>query len=73
MSQQKRSNRQRMDNMENKFDEHIRRHIIDDLLRTRSNGKPYFSYKDIAERYNVSTSMVQRIAVEEDLTRRNRA
>ena len=55
------------------YNQHIRRHVIDDLQETRYNGKPLYSYADIADRHGISTSAVQRIAIEEGLTRRNKA
>ncbi len=59
--------------IKNQYESHIERHIIDDLSTERfpGAGKPLYSYSDIAERYNVSTSKVQRIARENGLTRRN--
>ena len=79
------SNGQRLDNVERdlslvrrdlqrqqeKYEQHLRRHVIDDLLETRYNGKPL--YADIADRHQISTSAVQRIAIAEGLTRRNKA
>lgn len=81
------SNGQRLDNVENdllkvkrdlerqkeEYEQHIRRHVIDDLQEKRYNGKALYSYADIADRYDISTSAVQRIAIAEGLTRRNRA
>ncbi len=81
------SNGQRLDNVERdlslvrrdlqrqqeKYEQHLRRHVIDDLLETRYNGKPLYSYADIADRHQISTSAVQRIAIAEGLTRRNKA
>lgn len=81
------SNGQRLDNVERdlsqvkrdierqqeEFLNHIRRHVIDDLQETRYNGKPLYSYADIADRHDISTSAVQRIAIAEGLTRRNKA
>ena len=55
------------------YEQHIRRHVIDDLQETRYNGKPMYSYADIADRHELSTSAVQRIAMAEGLTRRNKA
>ncbi len=84
---QKGSNGQRLDYMEkdirkmkqnleeqkNEFERHLRTHIIDDLQETRYNGKPLYSYADIADRHDVSKSYVNKIAAEEGLSRRNRA
>ena len=81
------SNGQRLDNVErdlsqvkrdlvrqrDEYERHIRRHVIDDLQETRYNGKPLYSYADIADRHDISTSAVQRIAIAEGLTRRNKA
>ena len=81
------SNGQRLDNVERdlslvrrdlqrqqeKYEQHLRRHVIDDLLETRYNGKPLYSYADIVDRHQISTSAVQRIAIAEGLTRRNKA
>ena len=81
------SNGQRLDNVErdlsqvkrdldrqrDEYERHIRRHVIDDLQETRYNGKPLYSYADIANRHDISTSAVQRIAIAEGLTRRNKA
>ena len=81
------SNGQRLDNVErdlsqvkrdldrqrDEYERHIRRHVIDDLQETRYNGKPLYSYADIADRHDTSTSAVQRIAIAEGLTRRNKA
>lgn len=57
-----------------KYEQHIERHILDDLSAERFPGacKPMYSYSDIANRHNVSTSKVQRIAEENNLTRRNK-
>lgn len=55
------------------YEQHIRRHVIDDLNETRHGGKPLYSYQDIAERHELSTSAVQRIAIKEGLTRRKKA
>lgn len=84
---QKGSNGQRLDNVEHdlsqvkrdlqrqqeEYEQHIRLHVIDDLQATRYNGKPLYSYTDIADRYQISVSAVQRIAMAEGLTRRNKA
>ncbi len=81
------SNGQRIENVEDKYfklekeisdlgekyKEHIRLHVIDDLQETRYNGKPYYSYADIAERHHISVAAVQRIAISEGLTRRGKA
>ena len=81
------SNGQRLDNVErdlsqvkrdldrqrDEYERHIRRHVIDDLQETRYNGKPLYSYAHIADRHHISTSAVQRIAIAEGLTRRNKA
>ena len=81
------SNGQRLDNVErdlsqvkrdldrqrDEYERHIRRHVIDDLQETRYSGKPLYSYADIADRHDISTSAVQRIAIAEGLTRRNKA
>ena len=81
------SNGQRLDNLERntlemkreledqkeRYEQHIRRHVIDDLQATRYNSKPLYSYADIADRHDISPSAVQRIAIAERLTRRNRA
>ena len=81
------SNGQRLDNVErdlsqvkrdldrqrDEYERHIRRHVIDDLQETRYNGKPLYSYADIADRHDISTSAVQRIAIAEGLTRPNKA
>lgn len=81
------SNGQRLDNVErdlsqvkrdldrqrDEYERHIRRHVIDDLQETRYNGKPLYSYADIADRHDISTSAVQRIAIAEGLARRNKA
>ncbi len=55
------------------YENHVRRHVIDDLQETRYNNKPLYSYADIADRYDISVNAVQKIASEENLTRRNRA
>lgn len=54
------------------FEEHLRTHIIEDLQKERfsGSGKYMYSYKDIAEKYNVSFGFVQRTAIKENLTRR---
>lgn len=54
------------------FDRHLERHILDDLQATRFPGsdKPMYTYSDIADRYNVSQSKVQRTAVDNNVTRR---
>lgn len=52
------------------FEEHLKTHIIEDLQETRFGGKYMYSYKDIAEKYNVSFGFVQRTAIKENLTRR---
>lgn len=81
------NNGQRLDNFERdlsqvkrdlqrqqeEYEQHIRRHVIDDLQETRYNGKPLYSYADIADRHEISTNAVQRIAMAEGLTRRNKA
>lgn len=56
------------------YEQHIERHILDDLSAERFPGscKPMYSYSDIAERHGVSTSKVQRVAEENNLTRRNK-
>ena len=54
------------------YNQHIRRHVIDDLQAKRYNEKPLYSYADIASRHQISTSAVQRIAIAEGLTRRNK-
>ena len=55
------------------YEQHIRRHVVDDLQETRYNGKSLYSYEDIADRHGITKSAVQRIAISEGLTRRNRA
>ena len=62
-----------LDRQQDEYERHIRRHVIDDLQETRYNGKPLYSYADIANRHDISTSAVQRIAIAEGLTRRNKA
>lgn len=62
-----------LDRQQDEYERHIRRHVIDDLQETRYNGKSLYSYADIADRHNISTSAVQRIAIAEGLTRRNKA
>jgi AraC-like DNA-binding protein len=57
--------------LETAFNKHIERHVIDDLQQTRYNGKPLYSYSDIADRHNLSVSTVQRIAIAQGLTRRS--
>lgn len=58
---------------EENYKQHLQRHILDDLKETRFAGKPLYSYQDIADRYNVSCSYVQRLAAENGLSRRKRA
>lgn len=65
--------KRKLEDQQEKYEQHIRRHVIDDLQETRYGGKPFYSYADIAERYDISTSAVQRIAIAEGLTRRNKA
>lgn len=54
---------------------HIDMHIKDDLVAPRFPGsnKPLFTYDEIAERYDVSKSYVQRKAEENGLNRRGRS
>ena len=56
-----------------KFENHIRFHVMEDLKERRYGDKPMFSYEDIANRHGISTSAVQRIAMQEGLTRRKKA
>ena len=60
--------------LKKKYDEHIVSHIIDDLQKERfaGSGKPMFTYSDVADRYNTSTSTVSRIAEEYGLSRRKK-
>lgn len=85
---QKGSNGQRLNSIENNikdmqkklstlqedYKEHLETHIKDDLCQERfiGSGKPLYSYQDIANRYGVSTSKVQRVAENNGLTRRNK-
>lgn len=62
-----------LERQQEEYEQHIRRHVIDDLQATRYNGKPLYSYVDIADRHRISASAVQRIAMAEGLTRRNKA
>jgi len=62
-----------LQHQQEEYEQHIRRHVIDDLQETRYNGKPLYSYADIADRHQISNSAVQRIAMTEGLTRRNKA
>lgn len=62
-----------LERQQEEYEQHIRRHVIDDLQETRYNGKPLYSYADIADRHGISVSAVQRIAMAEGLTRRNKA
>lgn len=55
------------------YEKHIRFHVIEDLQEMRHGDKPMYSYADIADRHDISTSMVQRIAMQEGLTRRKKA
>lgn len=54
------------------YDEHILRHILDDLQQERfpGSGKPLYTYQEIADRYNTSAATVNRIASEHGLLRR---
>ena len=62
-----------LERQQEEYEQHIRRHVIDDLQETRYNDKPLYSYADIADRHSISVSAVQRIAMAEGLTRRNKA
>jgi len=82
MARTKGSNGQRLDNLEKdveKLKEQMRScqtaietNIKDDLqVETYTNsGRYLFTYEDIAKRYDVSVSKVQRIASENNLSRR---
>ena len=56
------------------YDEHIVSHIIDDLQKERfaGSGKPMYTYSEIADKYNTSTSTVARIADDHGLNRRKK-
>lgn len=55
------------------FDKHIEDHIIEDLQTPRFPGsdKPLYTYEEIAEKRNVTKAKVQKIANENNLTRRS--
>ena len=54
------------------YDAHIEYHIKEDLQTMRFVGsdKPMYSYADIAQNHDVSTSKVQAVAEKNGLTRR---
>jgi hypothetical protein len=54
------------------LDSHINTHIKDDLETTKFSGtdKPLYTYDEIAQRYQVPKSRVQKVAEENNLTRR---
>ena len=66
--------KQKCDCSKQEYEKHIERHIKDDLMQERfpGSGKSLYSYNDIADRYDVSTSKVQRVAEDNSLTRRNK-
>lgn len=64
--------RTKLENQEKQFLEHLNRHILDDLQETRYGGKFLYSYEDIANRHDVSTSYVQRLAADNGLSRRKK-
>jgi len=65
--------KQSAEQTQREYEEHIERHIVDDLMLERfsGSGKKMYSYADIAGRYGVSVSKVQRIAEKNGLMRRN--
>jgi hypothetical protein len=79
------SNGERLDNLEKQvkgfenqyvtkkeFQQHIEIHVKDDLIKPRFVGsdKPLYTYEDIADKYDISKSSVQKIAEENGLNRR---
>lgn len=56
------------------YENHIQYHVIEDLNTERftNSGKYMYTYADIANRHNIPISKVQKIAEENNLTRRNR-
>lgn len=60
-------------NSKEAFDKHVRMHVKDDLVEKRFQGsdKHRYTYDDIAEKHGINKNLVQRIAEEENLTRRN--
>lgn len=55
-----------------KYEEHLEMHIKEDLQAERFPGsnKPLYTYDDIAQKHNVKKNRVQKIAEENNLTRR---
>lgn len=65
----------RIENLENeisKLNKHIDMHIIEDLQKTRFTGsdKPLYTYDEIAEKHDIPKSRVQKVAEDNNLTRR---
>ena len=87
MARTKGSNGQRIENVESEvqrlrkdfekhkalYDSHLELHVKEDLQATRHEGKPLYSYADIADRHDLTVSAVQRIAIANNLTRRKKA
>jgi hypothetical protein len=55
-----------------KFEQHITVHIKEDLMTPKFKGseKYLYTYDEIAEKYDIPKSRVQKVAEENDLTRR---
>ncbi|MBN1058511.1 hypothetical protein [Clostridium botulinum] len=54
------------------YDKHIIQHIIDDLGKETfyGSGRPLYTYKNIASKYNTSSSTISRIAEKNGLNRK---